>query len=185
MDKKRCRTAFFSILLAGATWAVEPPSNPTGKALHVVSPIPWAFSLDWTLVLVPRELGWDGDWRTWLSVDQETGKPRARKIPGATVVVVDRFLDERQERALELNTSWAPVLARSFQLGWQSPYGAQVLGEFMGMTAANMRAPSIPSVFYNCLIPYWVQQEGWESSTGIKVTATSSPKPMILYPGRR
>jgi len=97
---------------------------------------------------------------------------------------VDRFLDEHQEQVLELNTTWAPVLAKSFQMGWQSPYTGQMLAEFMTMTAANLRAPSIPSVWYNGLVPYWVQQ-GWGGPLGLHVTTNASPQHLMLYPGRR
>ncbi len=196
MDMNRALTAFFSILLAGVTGSAEPPSGPVSDAPPAVSLTALepsgGFDWAWVLLLPPRELG-SGDWRAWVGSDAvpgRQGRSRGRGIPGATVEVVERFLDERQERVLELNTTWAPILARSFQMGWQSPYTSQLLGEFMTMTAANLRPPTVPPVFYNCLIPYWVQQ-GWDSSLGssagsrVVITNTSSDRPMILYPGRR
>jgi len=145
------------------------------------------FAWEWSIVLPTRELSGGGDWRDWVAatvLPRKKGQSRARLTPGATVEVVERFLDERKERALEFNATWAPVLARSFQLGWDNSYGYQVLGEFMSMTAADLRPPTIPSVFYNGLIPYWVQQ-GWGSQRGIQVTVSESPRPIMLYPGRR
>ena len=106
-------------------------------------------------------------------------------MPGTTVEVVDRFLDDHQERVLELNASWAPILVRSYQMGWQSSCTAQMLGEFMTMTAADLRPPSVPSVWYNGLIPYWVQQ-GWKSPLGnVLVVGETQNRPMMLYPRSR
>jgi hypothetical protein len=167
----------------------------------VASVQPQGFAWEWSIVLPMREWG-GGDWRAWVASEQAPRRAgRVRGVPGATVEVVDRFLDERRERILELNTTWAPALARSFQLGWRSSYTAQILSEFMGMTAANLRPPSVPSVFYNGLIPYWVLQ-GWESPAGatagsspgfwagsstgrVVISNTPSDRPMILYPGKR
>jgi len=101
------------------------------------------------------------------------------------VEVVDRFLEDHQERVLELNASWAPILVRSFQMGWQSSCTAQMLGEFMTMTAADLRPSSVPSVWYNGLIPYWVQQ-GWKSPLGnVLVVGETQNRPMMLYPRSR
>ena len=136
-----------------------------------------------------------GGWQDWIASAKRPNRPlRSRSMPGATVEVVDWFVDAQKERVLELNAKWAPVLARSFQQGWQSPYTGQMLSEFMGMHGADFHPPTVPSVFYNGLIPYWVQQ-GWDSplgspgfhmgSSGISVNVNAEPRHMMLYPGRR
>lgn len=165
----------------GLAQSTEPSGQLQGEAA-VLRPFVWNGSI----LLPQRELG-SGDWRSWVAPQEAKktlGRSRARGIPGATVEVLDRFLDERQAKVLEFNAAWAPILARSFQTGWQNSYTGQMLAEFMTMTAGDLRPPSIPAVWYNGLTPYWVQQ-GWGSALGMNVSATSSPKPMILYPGKR
>jgi hypothetical protein len=176
-------------LMAFALGAGEPPSPPDS----VPTPVrPFfdgnPFRVDWSGVRPCRE-AWEADWRIWMEpvlISPRAGF-RGRRLPGATVVVVDRVQDERSERFLDLTAAWAPVLSRSFQVGWQSPYTAEMLSEFMGMSGTNFHPPSIPSVWYNGLVPYWVQQ-GWASSSGVSISAGSANtnRPMILYPnGKR
>ncbi len=183
MAKMGRRVSFFSFLLAGAVGASEPLPLPALEAPQAGPP--QAFT--WVMVLPARDWG-GGEWRTWVGSDltsRKVGRSR-RGTPGATVEVVERFFDERQERILDFKATWKPVLARSFQLGWQSSYTGEMLSEFMTMTAANLGPLSVPSVWYNGLIPYWVQQ-GWDSSMGSRVSITSTPsdRPMILYPKKR
>lgn len=186
MRRNGAAFALFSFLplgLAGHLQA-EPPGAIAEQqpGFAPVRPSIW----DWYIPLPTRELG-TTDWRDWVAGDDLSTRTRGGRRPrisGATVVVADRFLDEAQERVLELNTTWAPVLAQAFKLGWQSPYTAEMLSEFMGMHGTNFHPPSIPSVWYNGLMPYWVQQ-GWASSTGVQVTARPSPQHMALYPNRR
>ncbi len=187
MHTSRCLTALFPILLAGHALVAEPPDESTSSlkpedaALQQVLNRDLAFGLP-----APDFLG--GHWQDWVTsakVPKRTARSRA--MPGATVEVVDWFVDAQKERVLELNAAWAPVLARSFQMGWRSPYTAQMLSEFMSMHGANFRPPTIPSVFYNGLIPYWVQQ-GWGSAAGassLRVNVNAEPRHMMLYPGRR
>ena len=175
--------AFWAALFAGALGATEPPAKPAPEASQArpAEGFTWA----WTLLLPPRGLE-GGDWHSWVASDQRTPRKGGRRgMPGTTVEVVDRFLDDHQERVLELNASWAPILVRSFQMGWQSSCTAQMLGEFMTMTAADLRPPSVPSVWYNGLIPYWVQQ-GWKSPLGnVLVVGETQNRPMMLYPRSR
>ena len=195
MNKIRFISALWCALVVGGLGASELPTDPGAVISKGGFVTPRAFTWDWELVSPQRELG-SRDWRDWIDSGQGIRKGerfRGRIIPGATVVVTDRFLDEHKERVRELNATWAPVLAHAFQAGWESPYTSQMLGEFMGMTAADLRPPTVPSVFYNNLVPYWVRK-GWESPTGLSmgssttsrvvVTNTSADRPIILYPGR-
>ena len=179
MDRALGLTALFSFLVPAVMVGVEPSGQGLAPAVPSASR---GFTWDWVLVLPPREFG-AGPWRDWVSEAPGHGKGRLRGLPGATVIVYDQFLDERKDRFVALNAAWAPVLARSFQMGWQSPYTAQMLSEFMTMSGVNFHPPTIPSVWYNALIPYWVQQ-GWRSPLGVQVGA-SGDRPIMLYPGRR
>lgn len=142
------------------------------------------FSWDWSLILSQGLLG-SSDWRSWIS-DRSTPPPKGklRRIPGATVEVVDRVIDLRRDQVLELNASIAPVLVSSFLMGERSSVTSQMLTEFMSMHGSNFHPPTLPSVWYNGLIPYWVQQ-GWSSASGVTVRTNSEVRPVMLYPGRR
>ena len=174
-------------LLAGQALAAEPPAESLPKLhpeeaalLLVLNRIPAS--------AMPAPDFLSGHWQDWVASARRS-KPtaRSRVMPGTTVEVVDWFVDAQKERVRELNAAWAPVLARSFQMGWRSPYTAEMLSEFMGMHGADFRPPTIPSVFYNGLIPYWVQQ-GWRSASGsssVRVNTNTEPRHLMLYPGRR
>lgn len=180
--------AIWSVIcwVALSAGAVEPQAPSPSATPQSLAGAPEGFAWTWTLLLPPRRLE-GGNWHSWVASDRmprQAGRSR-RGMPGATVEVVDRFLDDQQERVLELNATWAPLLARSFQMGWQSSCTSQMLGEFMTMTAADLRPPSAPPVWYNGLIPYWVQQ-GWKAPMGgIQVVSDAQNRPMMLYPKRR
>lgn len=118
-----------------------------------------------------------------------------RAVPGATVEVVDQLEEVRKEQFLAFQAYLAPLAFDAFRLGEGSDIAAQMLAEFMTMRAENLRPPSLPSVFYNAQVPYWVQQ-GWKgpygsgSLVGGWLSMGSSPvldvdRPLIPYPGRR
>lgn len=88
-------------------------------------------------------------------------RPAPRGVPGATVEVVATVEQVRKERFQAFQFEVAPLVFQAFQIGASSPYTAEMLSEFMGMTADSFRPPTIPSVFYNATVPYWVQQ-GWD-----------------------
>lgn len=187
MNTHRCLTALFLATLLGQRLLAEPPGASLPGVKSEAAPVPQPLS--WELVFaVPGPDFVSGHWQDWVTASKLPKRgTRIRPMPGATVEVVDWFVDAQKERVLELNAAWAPVLARSFQMGWRSPYTAQMLSEFMGMHGANFHPPTIPSVFYNGLIPYWVQQ-GWGSASGgssLRVNVNAEPRHMMLYPGRR
>jgi len=188
MITHRCLTVIFSVFLAGQVLAAEPPRKPTFSGEPNDAGLQQA--LDWELVFAgPSPDFVSGHWQDWIATSKLPKRvSRARAMPGATVEVLDWFVDAQKERVLELNAAWAPVLARSFQMGWRSPYTAQMLSEFMSMHGADFRPPTSPSVFYNGLVPYWVQQ-GWGSASGgssLRVNVNADPpRHMMLYPGRR
>ncbi len=187
MKTPMCLTALFPILLAGQALQAEPQGESLPRTRPEEAVLQQSSNRDLLLVL-PAPDFLSGAWQDWVaSAKLPKRTARTRAMPGATVEVVDWFVDAQKERVLELNAAWAPVLARSFQMGWRSPYTAQMLSEFMSMHGADFRPPSIPSVFYNGLIPYWVQQ-GWGSAAGassIHVNVNAEPRHMMLYPGRR
>ncbi|OQA38231.1 MAG: hypothetical protein BWY56_00288 [Acidobacteria bacterium ADurb.Bin340] len=84
-----------------------------------------------------------------------------RGIPEATVEVVATAERARQERFEMLQVELAPLVTRAFQIGASSPFTGEMLSEFMSMTADSLRPPTVPAVFYNATVPYWVQQ-GWD-----------------------
>jgi len=100
---------------------------------------------------------------------------------------VDSLFSIHQDRVRELNLAFTPVMVQSFRIGEASSITSQMLSEFMAMHGANFQPPTIPSVWYNGLIPYWVQQ-GWGSASGgssLRVNVNAEPRHMMLYPGRR
>jgi len=142
------------------------------------------FELGWSVFLPQGEFG-SSDWRHWVAEKQPlNGRKRGRGVPGATVVVVDSFLEIHRERVMELNAAAAPMAARAFRVGEGSSITRQMLSEFMGMYGSNFRPPSLPSVWYNGLVPYWVQQ-GWSSPSGPTVTVGVEARPSGAQPGRR
>ncbi len=187
MNTHRSFAALFPILLAGQALAAEPPAESFSRLQPEEATLLQVLNRDLALVL-PAPDFLSGHWQDWVAPAKLPKRAaRSRAMPGATVEVVDWFVDAQKERVRELNATWAPVLARSFQMGWHSPYTAEMLSEFMGMHGTDFRPPTIPSVFYNGLVPYWVQQ-GWRSASGsssIRVNANTEPRHMMLYPGRR
>ena len=156
------------------------------RDLGLMNPAQRTFDWDGSMLLSMGEFG-SSDWRSWVSERQPVKVVRrkpSRAILGATVEVVERYYNLHQERVHELNAAMAPIMVRAFQIGELSSTGAQMLSEFMAMSGSNFHPPSIPSVWYNGLIPYWVQQ-GWPSFSGITVTAAPENRPMIFYPSRR
>lgn len=120
----------------------------------------------------------DQDWREsrvlppWFVYEFPAGKHQqhplrlkkgqaSQGIPGATVEVVATVEQVRKERFEAFQLEMAPLVFHAYRIGASSPYTAQMLSEFMGMTADSLRPPTIPSVFYNATVPYWVQQ-GWD-----------------------
>lgn len=99
--------------------------------------------------------------------------PAPRGVPGATVEVVASVEQVRKERFEMLQVELAPLVFQAFRIGAASPYTAEMLAEFMSMTADSLRPPTIPSVFYNATVPYWVQQ-GWDGPlTGLGYQRTT------------
>lgn len=87
--------------------------------------------------------------------------PAPRGVPGATVEVVATAEQLRKERFETFQVELAPLVFQAFRIGAANSYTGEMLAEFMTMTADSLRPPTIPSVFYNATVPYWVQQ-GWE-----------------------
>ena len=177
MDKR----SVFSLLFIASIGVAQ-----DSQGLGFGNPAQRTFGWEWSMLLSLGEFG-SSDWRSWVSERQTFNVVRrkpGRVIPGATVEVVERFYNLHQERFQELNATLAPIMVRAFQIGEYSSTGAQMLSEFMAMSGSNFHPPNIPSVWYNGLIPYWVQQ-GWPSASGITVTAAPENRPMIFYPSRR
>ncbi|GEM_PF-2598170 len=72
---------------------------------------------------------------------------RQPRVAGAARVEV--WGDTLEERLRLFRLDLAPSLTQAFALGSHSTTNAQQLGEFMGMTATDVRPPSVPSVYYN------------------------------------
>ena len=78
---------------------------------------------------------------------------RSRKVPSATVEVVDSMDMDRQQRFLDFNTRMAPLLRRAFEVGHELRFNRQMLREFMAADPSHPHPPSVPSVFYNTFKP--------------------------------
>ena len=78
---------------------------------------------------------------------------RSRKVPSATVEVVDSMDMDRQQRFLDFNTRMAPLLRRAFEVGHELRFNRQMLREFMVADPSHPHPPSVPSVFYNNFKP--------------------------------
>ncbi len=90
----------------------------------------------------------------------EMPTPRAQRVAGvkglrqprlAGAARVEVWGDTLEERLRLFRLDLAPSLMQAFTLGSMSTTNAQQLGEFMGMTASDVRPPSVPSVYYNGL----------------------------------
>ncbi|WP_306600061.1 hypothetical protein [Geothrix sp. 21YS21S-2] len=88
----------------------------------------------------------------------EMPAPRAKRVAGvkglrqprlAGSAQVEVWGDTLQERLRLFRLDLAPSLTQAFVMGSNSTTNSQQLGEFMGMTAADVRPPSVPSVYYN------------------------------------
>gem|GEM_PF-5714367 len=86
------------------------------------------------------------------------------------------------ERLRVFRLELAPFLARSFQLGQSSTTNRQQLGEFMTMTAADVRPPSVPLVYYNAYRPV---EDPDLARTGIHVGITGNATVTISAQPRR
>jgi hypothetical protein len=74
---------------------------------------------------------------------------RQHRLAGSAQVEV--WGDTLQERLRLFRMELAPSLSQAYVLGFHSGTTAQQLGEFMTMTAADVRPPSVPAVYYNSL----------------------------------
>ncbi|BDU73423.1 hypothetical protein [Mesoterricola silvestris] len=72
---------------------------------------------------------------------------RQPRLAGAARVEV--WGDTLEERLRLFRMDLTPSLSRAYVLGTNSSATSQQLGEFMTMTASDVRPPSVPSVFYN------------------------------------
>ncbi len=173
----KTRSIFSLILAAAAGFAQVTPDSGQTPLLSE------AFGGGWSILLPRTELG-SADWRVWVSEKPaltHSSRRWVRGIPGATVEVVDSLFSMHQDRVRELNLAFAPVMVHSFRIGEASSITSQMLSEFMAMHGANFQPPTIPSVWYNGLIPYWVQQE-MRTSSGVNVSAVADSRPKFLYP---
>jgi hypothetical protein len=72
---------------------------------------------------------------------------RMPRLAGSAQVEV--WGDTLQERLRLFRLELAPSLTQAYVMGSHSTTNSQQLGEFMGMTASDVRPPSVPSVYYN------------------------------------
>lgn len=117
-------------------------------------------------------------------------RPRTAKsgIPGAVVEVTDALGEDPRSRVYSFMSTLQPSLVRAFRVGESSSVGAQVLAEYMSMNPDNPRPPSIPPVFYNCLVPEALKNGITVNSSGgswLHLSASPNPRQHIeLYPRR-
>ena len=78
---------------------------------------------------------------------------RSRKVPSATVEVVDSVDMDRQQRFLDFKTRMVPPLRPAFEVGHELRFNQQMLREFMAADPSHPHPPSVPSVFYNTFKP--------------------------------
>lgn len=139
-----------------------------------VAALPLAALVD----LRPQPAQEEGAWRIplasaifWTRPAAQPHRARAlgrgsRIEPGITVEVTDRLDPVMAERARAFRAATLPALQYAFSVGWHCSYTAQMLAEYMSMTAANVRPPSIPSVWYNCMRPLGENVPGDTGSLG-------------------
>jgi len=170
--------SIFSLMCAVSTGFTQVPQGAEAKEAPG-APLPLTGFL-----LVARGEWGTSDWRNWVAdkPTPTTGKQRQQSMPGATVEVVDSLFEMHKDRVRELNLRFTPVMVSAFRVGEGSSITAQMLSEFMSMHGANFHPPTLPLVWYNGLIPYWVQQ-GWSGST-VKAWA-GQDQPILLYPKGR
>lgn len=118
----------------------------------------------------------------------ETVVSRSQRSGSATVEVVGALEDAEAVRMYSFVTTLKPALARAFRMGEGAPYTGQMLAEFMSMHGSDFRPPTVPSVFYNCMIPSELKNSGWVySGSGASISISASPNPrnhVAMYPKR-
>ena len=78
---------------------------------------------------------------------------RSRKVPSATVEVVDSVGMDRQQRFLDFKAGMMQPLRLAFKVGHELRFNRQMLREFMAADPSHPHPPSVPSVFYNNFKP--------------------------------
>lgn len=120
--------------------------------------------------------------------EAEAPLARAPRSASATVEVVGALEDAEAVRMYSFVTNLRPALARAFRAGEGSPYTGQMLAEFMSMHGSDFRPPTVPAVFYNCMIPSELKNSGWVySGSGASISISASPNPrnhVAMYPKR-
>jgi len=185
----RCQVVFFGLL--GMTLAAGAPGkNGQGSGWRVQ----WVSQV--VVVSSPAEPG--AGWSPALlmpgrvvKVSRSEGEApivRNPRTASATVEVVGALEDAEAVRMYSFVTQLRPALARAFRMGEGAPYTGQMLAEFMSMHGSDFRPPTVPSVFYNCMIPSELKNSGWVySGSGASISISASPNPrnhVAVYPKR-
>ena len=116
------------------------------------------FSVQSTFTLERPEFQLDGpSFRPWeeegVIPSSKKAPRRSRKVPSATVEVVDSVDMDRQQRFLDFKTRMVPQLGPAFEVGHELRFNQQMLREFMAADPSHPHPPSVPSVFYNNFKP--------------------------------
>ena len=115
-------------------------------------------SVQSTFTLEKPEFQLDGSFfRPWEELgaipSSKQAPQRSKKVPSATVEVVESVDMDRQQRFLDFKTHMAPQLRFAFNVGHELRFNKQMLREFVAADPSHPHPPSVPSVFYNTFKP--------------------------------